>query len=173
VNGYSSVSSALKSLLTGLSGYSGLVVSEQHYKPDLLPASFSRYGIIISPSGRPWEERRTGNLEVQYIFRADLMVLVANFDPTNALLGATAPNKGLFEMVSDIKDLIRTSSLGGLLDKTYDEAGGDSRMNGGGPVEFQSTAAPGLDTGNYAVVNRARIPFVGRTQPFCHGRVAS
>jgi hypothetical protein len=174
-NSYSLICAALAAeLLTDLApSYSGLVVSKRHFKPDNLPENFTRYAIIVSPGGRPWDERRTAVREIQYIFRADLFLLVQNFDPDLSLFGtglSEADPRGLFQMVSDVKDALRLSTLGGILDKTYDEPGGDPSKNGGGGVEFQSLASPAFDTGNYPIVHRARIPFVARTMPFCHDR---
>jgi hypothetical protein len=173
MNDYSTATSRLASeLQAGLVGkYTGLVTARQVFKPDRLPSSFTRYGIVVSPHARPWDERRISNLAVQYVFRVDLYALVANYDEANSLFGDTTPNFGLFELVNDIKDLLRVTDLSGLLDKTYDEAAGDPRVNGGGGVEFGDLATPALDTGTQIVVQRAKIPFVGRTDGFCHPRV--
>jgi hypothetical protein len=169
MNAYSQVTAALESALSAAltPSYSGLVVVRAQFKPDLIPSTFTRYGLFISPSSRPWDERHTGIREVQYIIRADLIVLVANFDPTNALFGTTSPNKGLFELVGDIKSTIRGTTLGSVLDKTYAEAAGNPADGGGGGVEFQELAVAGLDAGSYAVINRANVPFVGRIAPAC------
>lgn len=174
-NSYSAVASAIvAALTTALSNYTPLVISRRHFRADNLPSDFSKYGIIVSPSSRPWEERRTAIREVQYIYRIDLFLLVANFDPDLSLFGTgsdeTTDPRGLFQLIADVKDGLRTHTLGGLLDKTYDEPGGDPSKNGGGGVEFQDLATPALDTGSYAVVHRARIPFVGRVMPFCHSK---
>jgi hypothetical protein len=156
------IATRLVSALTGLTGYSGLVVAKQVFKPDRLPAGFSRYGVVVSPHPRPWSERRTAIREVQYTYRFVLYLLVANFDDTLAVFGESAPDKGVFEMVSDVKALLRTHTLSGLLDKTYDEIGGD--------VEFGSLATPAFDSGSAVVIHRATMTFEGRTSPFCHGK---
>lgn len=177
-NDYSTLTSRLKTRLESvLSGkYNGLVVSRRHYKPDALPA-FDRYCIIISPSPQPVTERRIAVREKQYILRCDLFLLVKNYDADKALFGDEEwetgddpVDLGLFQLVFDVKDALLTDNLSGLLDKTYDEAGGDTATKGGGPVDFQELAANGLDAGSHPMVNRAKVPFVGRTVPFCHGK---
>ncbi len=175
LNSYSAVAAALASTLTTAltTAYSGLVVSKRHFRADNLPTNFTRYGLIVSPASRPWDERRTAIREIQYIYKIDLFLLVQNFDPDLSLFGTGSSESdppGLFQMIDDVKNALRTNTLGGLLDKTYDEPGGDPSKNGGGGVEFQNVATPGLDTGTYALVHRARIPFVGRVMPFCHSK---
>jgi hypothetical protein len=86
------------------------------------------------------------------------------------LFGTTTGALGLFELVDDVKDLLRLSDLAGLLDKTYDEPGGDSNKQGAGAVEFQDTIQ-GFDSAEHAFVHRARIPYVALTIPFCHQRL--
>lgn len=171
-NQYSTLTEKLvtKLLAQLAAGYSGLVVERKHFKPDALPAAFDRYGIIISPNARPWDERRTAIREVQYLYRVDIFCLVRNYHETNSLFGTTAPDLGLFQLVKDVKDYLRTATLDDLLDKTYDEPGGDARAQGGGGLDFQEAASPGLSAGNYPMVHRMKIPFVGRTAPFCHAK---
>jgi hypothetical protein len=76
---------------------------------------------------------------------------------------------GLFQFVKDAKDHLRTHTLNGLLDKTYDEPGGDSGTGGGGGIDFENVQQ-GLESGGHDFVHRARMTFVGRMQPYCHGK---
>lgn len=153
-----------------LEHYAGLVVAERLFHPANLPA-FSRYCLIISPSQNLWTEERHGIRQVQDVIRLDLYALVQNFHATNALYGTVAPHLGLFELVSDIKAALRTETFDGLLDKTFDEAGGDARR-GGGPVQYHTMATSGFDAGEHSFIYRSRIPFLGRMQPYCHARAS-
>lgn len=168
-NQYSTMVSRLNSeLAAGLAAsYAGLIVRSEVFRPARLPV-FTRYCIVISPAQQPWAERRVAAREVQYLFRADLYLLCKNWDESDSLFGVTAGAKGLFEMIEDVKNLLRQSTLSGLLDKTYDEAGGDGQRLGPGGVEFGEVIVPGFDAGEYAFVQRARIPYLGRMIPFCH-----
>lgn len=158
-------------LSSGLTAnYSGLVVQRGLFRPAALP-TFSRYAIIVSPATRPWEERRVAVPKIQYTLRVDLYLLVKNWEQTdNPLFGTAAGNRGIFELVNDVKILLRLSNLSGLLDKTYDEPGGDPTAQGAGGIEFQDTI-PGFDTSEHALVHRARIPYQARMEPFCHPRL--
>lgn len=151
--------------------YTGLVVTRRRFDPRQLP-TFDRYAIVLSPSSRPWEEQRHGPGNVNYLFRVDVYLLVKDWGDSDAsLFGVAAGSRGLFQLVEDVKDLLRLSNLNGLLDKTYDEPGGDARALGGGGVEFGETAAPGFESGEFTFVWRVRIPYVARTVPFCHVRL--
>lgn len=158
-------------LTTGLTGnYANLYVARGLFRPAALP-TFDRYAIIVSPAPRPWDERRVAVPKIQYTLRVDLYVLVKNWEQTdNPLFGTAAGNRGLFELVNDIKVLLRLSNLSGLLDKTYDEPGGDPSAQGAGGMEFQDTI-PGFDTAEHALVHRVRIPYQARMEPFCHPRL--
>lgn len=170
-NQYSTFINQLATELATLSSsYTGLEVFKMDFRPTNLP-DFDRYGIVISPSARPWEEKVKAVRNIQYIFRADIYLLVKNFSETDSLFGTTAPDLGLFQMVEDVKSLLRLSDLSGLLDKTYAEPAGDPNQGGGGPVEFETSAAAGFDSGGHAHVRRAKLPFVGRMIPFCHPKV--
>lgn len=173
-NGFSEVTARLVTeLQVSLAGYGGLVVSRRHFKPGKLP-TFTRYAIIVSPASRPWDERRLTVSSVQYTFRIDLYLLVVNWDETDdPLFGVTPGRFGLFQMIQDVKDLLRASNLGGLLDKTYDEPAGDPQRLGGGGVEFQELASTGFDSAEYTFVHRVRLPYVARLQPECHDRSAT
>lgn len=176
MNGYSALTAKLaEKLLAGLaSKYADLVVPLQVFKADQMPADFDKYAVIVSPNAHPWDERRTAIREVQYIFRVDLFCLVRNYHVSDSVFGSTDGSYGVFELAGDVKDYLRTSDLDGLLDKTYDEAGGDARSPGNGPggLDFQEVALQGLSSGNYPVVQRIRVPFLGRTEPFCHAKVS-
>lgn len=171
MNVVSSITSRMVTELGALTtSYALLMVQRSLFRPASLPA-FSRYAIIIAPSTRPLEERRNAIANIQYVVRLDLFLLVKNWDLTDdPLFGTTAGALGLFELVDDVKDLLRLSDLNGLLDKTYDEPGGDSNKQGAGAVEFQDTIQ-GFDSGEHAFVHRARIPYVALSIPFCHQRL--
>lgn len=174
-NDYTTMTTRLVSeLSSGLAAsYSGVVVEARHWDPRKLPA-FTRYAIIVAPDQTPVEERRLAVNKVQYILRAQLYVLVKNWDestfPEPALYGTTAGSLGLFELVKDVKDLLRASDLSGLLDKTYDEAAGDSRSpgQGAGPVGY---GVPGFAADEHQMTYPARVPYIARTIPFCHARI--
>ena len=158
-------------LAAGLAAdYPNLEVFKMAFRASNIP-DFQRYGIVVSPAARPLEEKVVGVRNVQYVCRADIYLLVKNFSETDSLFGTATSGFGLFEMIEDVKDLIRLTTLGGLLDKTYAEAAGDPTQGGGGPVEFEDSAAAGFDSGGKSFVRRARLPFVGRMIPFCHAKV--
>jgi hypothetical protein len=141
----------------------GLLISLRVFKEGNLPP-FTRYSIIVSPSPNPWDESRLGVPQIEYLHRADLFILVKNFDEEESLFGTVHPNRGLFQLVSDVKQVLRISSLGGLItlgNKTYDEPAG--------PLSFQSFTG-GFDVGEKAFVQRVKLQFVGRMAPFCHPR---
>ena len=173
-NDYVTVTMRLVEELRTIAGYSGLIVEARNWAPGRLP-DFARYAIVVSPDLRPIDERRLGINLIQYVLRASIFVLVKNWAdviPEPALYGTTPGSLGLFELVKDVKDLLRMSDLGGLLDKTYDEAAGDARSpgQGGGSVEY-GTLIPGFTSAEYALLYPARIPYVARTKPFCHDTV--
>lgn len=170
-NVVSSVSAQLVTELSALTtSYAGLTVQRSLFRPAQLPV-LGRYAIIVTPNPRVIEERRDAIATVQYLLRFDLYLLVKNWDESgDSLWGTTAGSLGLFELIDDVKDLIRSSDLNGQLDKTYDEPGGDSNAQGAGPVEFQDTIQ-GFDSAEHAFVQRARIPLLLRTIRFCHPRI--
>jgi hypothetical protein len=169
-NVVSLVTSQLVTELSALtSSYAAVAVQRSLFRPAELPA-FTRYAIIVTPNSRVWEERRIAIAMIQYVVRLDLYLLVKNWDTSSdSLFGTTAGSLGIFELIDDVKDLLRISTLNGLIDKTYDEPGGDSSEQGGGAVEFQDTIQ-GFDSGEHAFVHRAKIPYVALTTPFCHPR---
>ena len=140
-------------------GYTPLTVLAGTWKPNALPA-FDRYCVWVAPpTMNVWTERRITAREIQYLLRADIFLLVQNFSEEDSLYGTTAPSLGLFQMIADVKDLLRLTDLGGLLSRTYTETAGD--------VLFHTGAASGFDTGPRSWVHRARVPYVAETEPFC------
>jgi hypothetical protein len=167
-NLYTTMIATLASELAALStDYAGLVVSPMVFRQAAIP-TFARYSIVIAPATRPWDEKRVGIRLVQYIFRADLYLLCKSWDPEKSLFGTATGEKGIFELIKDVKDLLRMSTLGGLLDKTYDEPGGDAMQLGAGGVEFEEVAAGGFDSAEHTFIHRAKILYQGRMHPFCH-----
>jgi hypothetical protein len=145
----------------------GLVTDVRVYKEANLP-SFTRYAIIISPGTQPWTERRIAVPQIEYIHSADLYLLVKNFHETNSLIGTTHPNRGLFQLVADVKEILRISTLGGLVtasNKTYDEPAGS-----GGNLQFHHFTG-GFDTGEKSFVHRVKLQYVANMTPFCHPRL--
>lgn len=159
-NPYSSLLTALATELATLSsGYTGLAVVKKRFDPAALPA-FDRYLIVVSPAeNEPWTEKIIAVRHFQYVMNVDLFLLVKNFDDVNSLLGETTPNKGLFELVDDVKDLLRTTTLSGTLDKTYSEAAG--------PLHIEYAATAGFDSGEKAFVRRARLRYKAGLPSFC------
>lgn len=160
VNPYSMVTALLQqdltTYVTGL--YPGLVVVREHFKAASL-VDFTRYCIVISPAPRPWAEKRLGVGLIQYWLTVDVYLFVKNFHEEQSLFGVNPP--GLFQFISDTKDRLRLTNLGGFIDKTYDEVAA--------PIEFEMI--PGFDTGEHTFVHRARIAYQCRTQAFCHPRL--
>ena len=177
-NRYSAMVAQLAAELTALAspsgwqdtqGYPELVVRTEILRPTKLPA-FNRYCIVVSPNMTPWGEKRTAMLEVQDTYRVDLYLLVKNFDEQKSLFGTSFPEFGVFQLIQDVKVLLRQSDLNGLLAKTYDEPGGDPQRNGAGDVTIDEIAAPGFDVSEYTFVHRARIPYQAKMIPVCHPR---
>lgn len=165
-NPYSTMAASLVTVIgTLVTGYPGLVVKAKLFKPNDLP-DFDRYAVIVSPNVMPWDERRTGIPQVQYILKADLFLLVKNFHEEDSLFGVAATALGIFEMINDVKTLLRLSDLGGLIPagvKSYDEPAG--------PLTFESGATGGLESAEKAFVHRARLVYTARMAPFCHPRL--
>jgi hypothetical protein len=159
-NDYTSITSVLLTELTaGLASYSPLEVERRFWDAGKLP-DFERYLVMISPPlQNAWEERVIGVRNFQYILQIDLYLMVKNFDDKVSIFGDTAPNKGIFQLVSDVKDLLRTSNLGGLLDKTYSEPAG--------PLSIEYAASAGFDSGEHSFIRRAKLVYTARTAAFC------
>lgn len=148
-------------LTTGLAAlsYAPLTVQSGVWKPRTLP-EFDKFLVQVAPpTNNVWTERRISVKEVQYVLRADVFLLVKNYGEELSLYGDTAPDLGLFQLVSDVKDLLRATDLDGLLSRTYDETTGE--------VAFESGAASGFETGPRTWVHRARVPYTAQTEPFC------
>lgn len=166
-NDYSTMTTRLVAeLAAGLAAaYAGIVVVGKVFKPNDL-ADFPRYCIVVSPNALPWDERRIGVPQVQYIMRADLWLLVKNFDEAASVYGTVAGSLGLFELINDVKTLLRLTGLSGLINagnKTYDEPAG--------PLNFEGNAVQAFDSGEKAFIHRARLVYTARLNPFCHPRL--
>lgn len=165
-NEYSQMVEGLVEVLSTLvADYTALDVRAKLFKPNDLP-EFTRYLIIVSPPAAPWGERRIGIPLIQYEMKADLYLLVKNFDESKSLFGTVAGELGLFQLIGDVKTLLRLSDLGGLIDKgnkTYDEPAG--------PLNFEGSAVPAFDSDEKAFVHRARLVYTARLNPFCHPRL--
>ncbi len=172
-NNYSTMISRLVSELSaGLASasYTGVVVQSGLFRPAALP-TFTRYAAIVSPNVKPWDEERHAMLAIAYWFRADIYLLVKRYDETtNPLFGVSSPDLGLFQMIEDTKSLLRSNTLSGLLDKTYDEPAGDASKLGGGGMEFGELASPAFDSAEHAFVYRAKMPYKARMKSFCHAK---
>lgn len=162
MNVYSQLLAALPTYLqAGLTtlGYDPLMVQTGVWNVRALPV-FERFLVWIAPPiSNFWTERRISTKEVQYVLRADIFLLVKNYDEELSLHGADAPDLGVFQLTSDVKDLLRATNLGGLLSRTYNETVGD--------VPFETGAVPGFDTGPRNWVHRVKVPYVAETEPFC------
>lgn len=174
VNDYSQMTAALVSELAvalPVLGYTNPLVERRLFRPPAIPP-FERYAVIVSPHPRPWEEDRHANLALQYWMTCDLYLLVKDYDDTeNPLFGATPPDLGIFQFIHDVKEALRVTDLGGLIQKTYDEPAGDSRRGlGAGGVDFQELASPIGDAAEHAFVHRAKLPYKARMRSFCHAR---
>lgn len=163
-NEYSLFTDRLKTeLLAGLAAlYAGLVVERRVFKANDLPA-FTRYCIVVSPNGIPWEERVVSVRTTQYIYRADLYLLVKAFNEELSLFGTAAPDRGIFEFLKDTKALVRGTTLSGLLDKTYEEPAA--------PTQFEWSAVNAFESGEKTFIHRLRQVVTVRTNPVCHPRI--
>jgi hypothetical protein len=163
-NEYSLITDRLRTeLLAGLAAlYAGLVVERRVFKANALP-TFDRYAIIISPNGVPWEERVVSVRTTQFIYKADLYLLVKAFNEELSLFGTSAPDRGIFEFLKDTKALVRGTNLSGLLDKTYEEPAT--------PSQFEWSAANAFESGEKTFIHRIRQVVTVRTTPTCHPRI--
>lgn len=166
-NDYSVMTGQMVTELQVLSAmYSNLVVKRQIFKPEQLPA-FDRYAIIVSPPPSTiWQEERVATPELMNILKVDLFLLVKNYDETNSLFGVIPPDLGLFQLISDVKELLRLTNLAGMLFKTYDEPAGP----GSAGVSFETGATLALDSAEYSFVHRAKLPFTGKIKAYCYPR---
>lgn len=171
VNELTQITAQLVTELGALStNYANLYVARGLFRPAKLPV-LDRYAIIVAPTGQPWQEKRNTVASLQFIYRLDLYLLVRNWTEgtDEPLFGTTAGSLGLFQMVWDVKELLRISDLNGLLDKTYDEPGGDPSRLGGGGIDFEDLIS-GFDAGEHPMWHRARMPYLARGQSFCYPR---
>jgi hypothetical protein len=143
----------------GLYGYTPLVVLKGIWKPRAL-APFTRYAVFVAPpTTDPWTERFISSREVVYILRADIFLLVKNYNEEQSVYGDTAPNLGVFQMIADVKAILRATDLSGLVERTYEETTGGSA--------FETGAAAGFDTGEYGWVHRAKVTYRAQMHGFC------
>lgn len=140
-------------------GWEPLDVRKGIWKPRNL-APFDRYlAFVAPPLSNPWVERRISTKEVAYILTAHVFLLVKNYNEVASVYGDTAPELGVFQFISDVKDILRDTDLGGLLDRTYNETAGGTM--------FESGATDGFDTGGHGWVHRAMLTYTVQTVPFC------
>lgn len=164
MNPYTTLSERLVTELTaGLTtaGYTPLEVNQGVWKPRALP-EFDRYAVWVAPPlANPWDEMRvqTGKL-VTYVLRAEIYLLVKNYNEAQSVYGDTAPNLGVFQLIADTKAILRNTDLGGLVERTYRETEGGTT--------FESAASGGFDTGAHSWVHRARLVYSASMYPFCH-----
>lgn len=161
MNAYSQLTAALETLLTnGLTGlgYSPLQVYTGVWKQRAIPEFGKYYVQIAPPTSNVWTERRISIREIQHVLRVDVFLLVKNFSEWPALYGETGPDLGLFQLVSDTKDLLRVATFDGFT-LTLNELVGDTT--------FETGAATGFETGPRTWVHRARVPYTAFTEPFC------
>ena len=141
-------------------GYTGIEARRGIWKPGTL-APFTRYLVFVAPPiSNPWDERRIATREVAFLLRAELFLLVKNYNEDQSVFGDTAPNLGVFQLIKDVKDLLRQTDLSGLVDRTYKETESGSA--------FEAGAAGGFDSGSHEWVHRAKLVYSAQTHAFCH-----
>lgn len=149
---------ALTSGLTAL-GWTPLAVRKGVWAPRTL-LEFDRYLVFVAPpSSNPWSERVIASREIAYTLTAQIYLLVKNYNEEQSVYGDTAPNLGVFQMISDVKAVLRDTDLGGLIDRTYRETSGGSGFDAG--------AGSGFSTGDHAFVNRAVLTYTVQAKGFC------
>lgn len=162
MNDYTTMTTGLVSLLTtelGTLSYTPLVVQRRIWKPRDLP-TFDRYMVIVAPPiTNPWTERQIATREFAYILTADIFLLVKNYNEEQSVFGDTAPNLGVFQMIADVKAILRATDLNGLVDRTFTETVGGSA--------FETGASGGMDTGEFAWVHRAKLQYTAQMHAFC------
>ena len=122
---------------------------------------FERYLVFLSPpTSNPWDERRISTKEIAYTLRSDIFLLVKNYNEERSVYGDTAPELGVFQLISDVKAILRRTDLGGLLDRTFNETASGSA--------FETGAAGGFDSGTHGWVHRAKLMYTAQMRPFCH-----
>jgi hypothetical protein len=164
MNPYTDLSNALvtelTTELTALS-YAPLDVRKGIWKPRAL-APFDRYLVFIAPPlSDPWREiRDEGPKLVTFVLRAEIFLLVKNYNEDQSVYGDTAPDLGVFQLMGDVKTILRNTDLGGLVLRSYRETEGGS--------SFETGATGGFDTGEHGWVHRSKLVYTARTYPFCH-----
>lgn len=161
-NPYNDLTARLVTELTaGLTslGYTPLAVRRGIWKPRALEP-FDRYLIFISPPATdPVRERVISAREFAFELKAQLFLLVKNYNEDQSVFGDVTPNFGVFDLVNDVKTILRGNSLSGLLNTTYRETEGGSG--------FESGASTGFSSGSHEFVHRASLTFTGLTKGFC------
>lgn len=161
-NDYTTLASSLVTKLLadlGPTYVPNLKVEKRVFDPAKCP-DFDKYCIIVSPpQANPWEERVVAVRQFQFIFRADLYLLVKNFNEVDSVFGVTAPDFGIFQMVNDVKVLLRGHDFSDFLDATYSEPAG--------PLSIEYAATSGFDSGEHPFIRRAKLGYTARTKPFC------
>lgn len=165
---YVTLCSTIKADLTTAlaASYAGIVVDTRLFKADRLPdLSGTNYAIIVSPPPVILEERKVSTRSIQLVYFVNLFLLVKNFDEVNALFGVTPGALGIAQLVEDVKTAIYTSINSGALNALLSE----SLSELGQKVQFDSSALPAFDSGEYPFVYRALQPFMGgEKNPTCY-----
>lgn len=162
-NPYTEFSSGLVTVLqAGLSPlYSGIATRKGIWKPrNLLP--FDRYLVFVAPVLQdPVREVRVQSTKrVNEILKADIFLLVKNYDEEQSVYGDTAPNLGVWQLYKDTKDILRNTDLNGLVERNYREVEGGSA--------FETGASGGFDSGGHGWVHRIRLTYTAYMFSFCH-----
>jgi len=102
-----------------LASYNELV-STMKYRPTKLP-DFTNYAIIISPfAEREQHERHVNSLE--YIETVQIIPIVRNYDSEKSVYGFDPDDGvGILQHVQNVKDVLRSCSLSGLITVTKHE----------------------------------------------------
>lgn len=162
MNVYTDFSNAtVTALASGLAplGWTPLEVRKGIWNPRVL-LEFDRYLVFVAPpSSNPWSERVIASREIAYTLTAQVYLLVKNYNEDQSVYGDTAPNLGVFQLISDVKAVLRGTELGGLIDRTYRETSGGSGFDVG--------AGAGFSSGDHAFVNRAVLTYTVQAKGFC------
>lgn len=142
-------------------GYTDLEVRAGIWNPrTLLP--WDRYLIFLAiPTANPSNESRIQSSKlVTETLRTNVVLLVKNYDETNSVLGDTAPNLGVFQMLKDAKTVLRDTDLDGLVERTYREVEGGTA--------FETGVSGGFESQAHGWVHRLSFIYTAAMFPFCH-----
>lgn len=144
-----------------LPSYANLETRKGVWDPRRL-ATFERYLVFVAIplTDLEREVRVQASKLVNEIVKAEIYLLVKNYDEDKSLYGKSAPDLGVIKLFDDAKDVLRNTDLGGLLERTYRE------IEGG--TAFESGASGGFDTGKHEWVHRIRFTYTAMMQGFCH-----